>query len=230
MLLHLLLCIAFLLLLAIVYRCQEFLAPSIETYIKNNPNISFITREELFECDNGDLLFLSGDYYSERMIRWYTQSYFSHVALLFRDTSSKVLYVWEADVGHMRKPGPRVMTLEDKLSTWKGQKILAVKRWIGKRPKTQDILNIIGELFLKEMDKNMLTWLVADYPSLHFLFRDTSSKSIFCSELIALTLQKLRMIEKEHHPAWYSPQTFFSERMKTIEGTYSFPKYYYIDT
>jgi hypothetical protein len=212
--------ICFLLLIWYIY-ILKFL-PSLHDLL-HTKNLKILNKTRVLKiCDNGDLLFLSGASPGENMIKWCTASYVSHIAFLFRENG--ILYVWEADIGQNKKEGARVSTFVDKLKYWKGEKIGIIKRWMGNRPLTKDILNIIKTLFDKKMDSNMMAWLVANYRSLHSFFR--SKDDVFCSEIIAMTLQKLQMIAIDHDPVSYSPQSFFSDSIKTINGTYGFPSYF----
>jgi hypothetical protein len=114
-------------------------------YLKYDIEYKGSEKELLDEVENGDLLFFTGETYGEKAIRWYSGSNFSHICMVFRDNEngSSVSFVWEADVGQRYKEGPRVMRLKEKLERWKGVKICALKKMIGKRPSTLDILKVV---------------------------------------------------------------------------------------
>lgn len=181
--------------------------------IKINSNIKTIG-EILKNVDNGDLLFLSGDTIPERAIRFYTLSSYSHVGLIFLDfnkkRTKKIPYVWEADMGGGRKDGPRVLKLKTKLLyPGKSRERIAMIKILNEnitRPSTEKILKSIRKNVDKTMDTSMISWLFATYPNSSLFKYVHSDKKVFCSELVASTLINLDLIERDVHPAYFSPE------------------------
>ena len=193
---------------------------NLKSYIaKNKDTLKWSSLENVLECvDNGDLIFMAGDTRGERICRWCTGSMFSHVGMLFREKNSNdedVVYIWEADLGQSTKDGPRVIKLTDKLNKYKGFRYFAYRSLniipgcSTKRPKLEDILSIINEYGTYDFDDTMMKWWVSEkFKFLLPLFKDTNK--VFCSELIALTMQRLGMIDDNKIPEWYSPESFVS--------------------
>lgn len=215
----------------------RYLAPSLE----NIKNLDAIERRELLnKVENGDLLFFSGTSQGERVIRFFHNSYYSHICMVFKDpngaldnTPENTIFIWETDLGQRYKDGPRIMRLSEKLDRWKGSKIGMWKRYIPSdalgvdRPQTKDIL-AIAQTYLdskKEMDIYMMSWFFSSWPN-SWLFKTLKGNGVFCSELIVDTLQKLGIVSSTHHPSWYSPESFVRGEVPLIKGSYSFPVYF----
>lgn len=151
---------------------------------------------------NGDLLFLCGTTQGEKIIRWYTNSPFSHVAMLF--VEDEKVYVWECDLGQKYKAGTRVMALSDKLERWKGLKIGGIKRLNTKHPSTENILKLVEKYKNVDFDNKMYRWLFSNFITI-------KDKHMFCTELIATTLQELHVIDDKKTPVEHSPTDFLND-------------------
>lgn len=172
---------------------------------------SWSSKSDLFEkADNGDLVFFSGTTLPERAIKVYSGSPFTHVGMIFRDLDEvgrEIPFIWEADIGQGQKNGPRVIKLEDKLDRWKGLKIVGWRRFLNKnRPTKEAILNVVSNYLDYDMDTEMYSWAVSNFPSL--VEKAHQPNKVFCSELIAMTLHHLKIIEHTKSPVSYSPSTF----------------------
>jgi hypothetical protein len=208
------------------------------------PELQKIDKKELFQngsllngdlsngdLSNGDLLFLSGSTFAEKVIKFWHNSYYSHVAIIFEDyrgvknpTKENTLFVWESDIGQNTKEGPRIMKLSDKLNKWKGDKIGMIRKYYGPRPSTLNIMNIVVQHIGKGMDLNMTAWFFSEFPDSTIFKHFKKNGEMFCSELVAKTLQSLDIIEDDRHPASYTPQDFSVIVPK--KGFYSFPIYF----
>jgi hypothetical protein len=173
--------------------------------IKTPPENKTISVAKLLEtANNGDLLFFSGDTIGERAIKVYTGSCYTHVAFVFRDLDedlnppTEVAFIWEADLGQGYRDGARVMRLSDKLKRWKGHPVIGWRK-SKNRPDKQSILKFINQNIKSEMDSSMLTWA--------FPFLKQPNK-VFCSELVALTLQDLGLMDGGTRPSSFSPKDF----------------------
>lgn len=177
-------------------------------YSKNYLSVS----EVLEYADNGDIILFSGNQYSENLIKFYTGSYFTHISFLFRENG--ILYIWEADMGQHYRDGPRVIKFKDKIKRWKGNKIAVWKKFMGHRPILQDILKVIGKYINLNMDMSMISWAFSNYPnsSIFKYFKDLNT--VFCSELIVMTLRDLNIINLQKHPTFYIPENFFNDDLK----------------
>lgn len=202
----------------VIYLFLIFCPPRIDNYDFENVNV-----DEIYEKgNNGDLIFLIGDTYGERLCRSITRCPFSHVGILFRETNEKgkdILYVWESDLGQGYDDGPRVVELKNKLKKYKGLKFGGWRVLRGERPKTEDILNCIHKYIKYDFDNNMSSWFVSNISFLHDMVK--YNDKVFCSELIAMTFQDLGILNKTKKPTWYSPGYFIMKKIPYCNSDYS---------
>jgi hypothetical protein len=191
-------------------------------------NVNSSISELLEQVDNGDLLFFSGETYGEKAIRWYSNSYFSHVAIVLRDMENgkSVPFLWEADIGQRYREGPRVMRLQEKLERWKGSPFIAWRKLIGKRPSTQSILEVVDKFEHYQMDNSMTSWFWADHPFISDYLKE--DKTVFCSELVVLTLQELGLMNNDKKAYSYSPEDLITNKIDFNGCFYSEPQYFSI--
>ena len=226
----LILCLTLLIFIIFVIKTS----PDIEKY--KNVGLIIDPNDIFSDAENGDLILMSGNTYGEKVCKWFSNSIFSHVGFLFREnhpeTKEDILYIWDADIGQKARDGPRVMKFEDKLTIYKGFRIGAWKKLIvsenRKRPSLKDILKIIPRYSNKEFDDLMMTWFIPLYMNtIHSIVNDNSK--VFCSELIASTLQDLNILKENRRPTSYCPEDFFRSNINTdLEKgyTYSDPKFF----
>jgi hypothetical protein len=170
------------------YKWENFTRTSLSTFLN--------------EADNGDLLFLSGTTFPEQSIKFWTCSQFSHVALIFKEDNET--YLWEADSGQGYRSGPRVIRVKDKLDRWKGKRVAGWCKLKGTRPTTKQILDVVAKYVTYDMDTSLLVWM------LPFIGREKNK--IFCSEVVALTLQHTNKLDKNIRPTSFSPKSLMNEK------------------
>ena len=190
------------------------------------PNEYHSKHEILNMVGNGDLLFLSGNTFAEKVIKFWHNSYYSHVALIFEEDNT--LFVWESDVGQGTKDGPRIIKLIDKLNRWKGDKIGMIRKYQSYDfqipPSTKHILDIATNYVNRGMDTSMISWFFSNFPNSYIFQYLKRNKDMFCSELVAETLQHLEIIKCDKNPVSYTPQDFTV--LIPDKGFYSFPIYF----
>jgi hypothetical protein len=207
----------FLLIVGIVmmYIYIQHSAPNLEKRWNIIPSNKKTTLSKFLEqADNGDIILMSGDTRGERTCRWCAGTVFSHVGFLFREihpeTKEDILYIWDCDIGQKSKDGVRIMPLKEKLDRYKGFKICGWRRFVGERPDTKKIVDLIGNYLNLDFDSKIVTWWVSrktpDGGGLYRLFKDQTK--VFCSELLAMTLQDLNILHPTRIAASYSPADF----------------------
>src|SRR5208282_263652 len=107
------------------------------------------------------------------------------------------IYVWEADLGQRHRSGARVVLLRDKLSRYKGLRIGGWKRCL-RSINLDDAMKVVNKYITYEMDRLMMSWLTSK--------RHESDRRVFCSELIALTLQEMNLLSRKKQAVTYSPK------------------------
>jgi hypothetical protein len=183
---------------------------------------TILLEELLKEANTGDLVFFSGTTLAERAIKIYTRSPFSHVGIIFKDVDEhgkQIPFLWEADIGQSQKDGPRVIKLSDKIERWKGDRRIGFRKYKGDRPSKEVMMGIVSNYINLDMDSSMMSWLWSSYPSSKIFQSNHDPKKVFCSELVAITLQTLGILSRSDHPTSYSPATF-AKKFPTRKGEY----------
>jgi hypothetical protein len=222
--------------IVVTYITVQTTAPSLQTYInkhKSSLNLTELKDLNNFSVNNGDLIFFCGDTRGERSCRWFTGSIYSHVGMLFNEehpqTGENVIYVWEADVGHSSKRGPRVIELINKLKRYHGFPYFMIKKLVKGKVLLESILRVVDEYKNYEFDDSMISWWLSGYEYLHsFVKKDNE---VFCSELIAMTMQSLhiKMMNTTKLPSWYSPGTFALDHVVGLSQLYSYGQRSFFD-
>lgn len=223
-----------LVLFLIVYGWCQLKAPDLKKYIdKYNEKLIWAPLQDLYDnAKNGDLIFFSGNTKGERTCRWCTGSMFSHVGILFReiheDTGEDILYIWDSDIGQKTKDGPRVMVLKDKINRYKGYPFVMWRKlkvqYESERPTTENFLDVISKYKNYDFDNKIISWWVSNFHILHEIVKSFSRHTLFCSELIALTMQheSINILNKYRKGAWYSPASFYSKNIDGLKPNYSY--------
>jgi hypothetical protein len=202
-----------------------FLSLFIFIYNSPRPSISHLTLKtnvtDIIEnCKTGDLLFFRGIHYGDNVISFITQCPFSHVSMIIKENN--VAYLWEADVDSRRigdkhyKIGPRVIPLYEKLKNYGGLKIGGYRKIRKTRGlNNKDILMTVKKYINYSMDTDQKTYISE--------FFSREKNTVFCSELLALTLQQCKLLHKEKRATAYSPCYFF----KGLKTQYLTPRLFY---
>lgn len=175
--------------------------------LKNLKNIRIIDFENFKKkLKTGDLLFFSENHFNHNAIKFYTNSYFSHVAIIVKGTTEEEIkenkiFLIEADTGGEYKSGTRILPLEKKIKENKIVGLLSIKNF---KIDENQILEIFDKYQNLKMDKSMISWIVSGIPFLHQKFKEQNN--IFCSELIAKILIDLKILDSDKLPTYYSPQ------------------------
>jgi hypothetical protein len=143
----------------------------------------------------GDLIFLSGKTGGENLIRAYTDSIFSHIGVLIKDKDK--LYLWETGIGQGYIDAARIIPLKDKLTS--NYKTVVGWKKINKSINNTSLFSVIKFYIKTPSDTIMCSWLNENLKI---------KKSLFCSELTALTLQKLGILNQTRPACYYTPEEF----------------------
>lgn len=184
--------------------------PCVEGYIFSNTTPRVTSSEMLSNAKTGDLILLSGSTSSEKLIRAITRSPYSHVSMVVIENNTA--YLWESDIGQHIKSGVRVIPLAEKLALYKGEK---TGLWLkfkdeSRRPRREDIIPLLNKYIDTKMPKNMDYYLFSSSPDGYFYKESKEDDAMYCSELVAQSLQDLKLLNTEHVPGWYAPKTFLT--------------------
>lgn len=192
-----------------------FFSPDIEKYIKNVdklPSINDIKNN----FKTGDLLFTSGNNYGSKTIKWATSSYWSHLAIVIvlspeNNNGKKEILLWECDAGQGARKGARLISLEQKLSRYKGSNIGAWKEYIGKKEiDFEKLFKFINTYTNKiELQDRIYSYIFSRYGPKSLYEKVKNKNKWYCSELVARTYQYLGILNEKINPCSVSPEDFF---------------------
>lgn len=171
--------------------------------------------------DTGDIVLFSGKGVSSSVIRWFTDSKWSHVGMVMRLEDWDMVLLWESTGLHnikdivtgKEKKGVQLVPLSGRLSTYKGK--VAIRRLTMKRTKEmKETLKNLREVFKnKEYEKSEIQLLKAAYEG-PFGENVEDLSSLFCSELIAEAYQRMGLLAeppKGQPSNEFTPAEFSSE-------------------
>lgn len=190
-------------------------------------------KQALEELQNGDLVLLSGGSHGEALCKWFCGSPFSHVGLVFRDTSTNdTLYLIEADLGQGKKSGIRAIPLREKLARYRGNRVAGYKKLVilsgEKRPSTSRASELVHQNLHVKQDNLMVSWLFSESKIGAITKRNSH---MFCSEFIAHMLIELGILNNDRPAYSYSPGDFDTGRLSLNRGFfYSKTKYFERDS
>jgi len=203
----------------------NFTSPRLDSFLGDfSDQCTWISKEKLLnEVQTGDVLLFEGDTYGERVMKWCTDSFFSHVSLVIRITNDQEtkVYLWEADLGQRKKEGPRLIELSEKFQRYRGNKVCGWRQLKGPSIDPRRFVPLIDKYLSFEMDHRVLTWWFSGWFTLFYPLFKTENK-VFCSEFVALTLQELGIMKKDRLPSWYSPGDFYRNTDLSLEKGYSY--------
>ncbi len=160
--------------------------------------------------DNGDLLFITGNTRGERTCRWFTNSEFCHVSMIFRQEG--IVYTIDCDIGgHHHKDGVRVTTLRDKLSRKGLEDVICVRRlrtFGVQRPSSEQIMRVYEKYQHIDFDENMMSWFWSSFKK---------KDKMFCSEFMSVLLEELGVSSPTKPHNSHSPSSFM--RNSTLHTT-----------
>jgi len=176
------------------------------------------------KLETGDLLFVrySGKY--GKLIRIVTGADWSHTALVYRK-GDDVFLIEVAD--YTRYDEPDVEELSGlcviPLNKWlqlNSSRICGYRRCQQTRPSSSDIQRALQQYDSVTLDMDLYNWSATLFPTKN---KACDKNNYYCSEFIALLLQKFGMLPDDINPGYYSPV-----RLTTING-YSKIKTFYLE-
>lgn len=178
-----------------IVLCIHFFPPSV-----SSKSIGVFDEEILKKFQTGDMIFLSGNTFGDKVLRTFGRCAFSHVGLIVKENGR--LYVWEADVGGDYKSGARLLPFENVMGRKKyynGTFTTIGIRRIRSPVNDSTILSIINTHRELLFDNTFRDWIFSSE-----MFKDKNK--VFCSELVHLTLQKLNVIRSTEKSFRISPK------------------------
>lgn len=221
--------------LIIIFLIYVFIsAPNIEKFIINfRGNIDHLPSIEDIKNDlkTGDLIFLSGNNYGSKSIRWATSSFWSHIAIVIvlprevRDNQAslngaekKDILLWECDSGQGGRKGARLINLSQKLNRHKGYRIGGWKRF-KERTELKKLFKFINKYINKiELQDRIYNYIFSRYGPKFLYEKVKNRKKWYCSELVARTYQHLGVLDDNIDPCSISPEDFYNSGKSKIKN------------
>lgn len=170
------------------------------------------------EARSGDIWLFRGRTVADRAIRFATNAPVNHVAMCLAIDDLPPL-LWHAELGHSMPDvwtgtshrGAQLHRLEDAARTWVlryGQK--AYVRHM-EPPATRDMedaaLAVVQDYSGRPFPRSRQ---LAKHWALGRLRRRISLQDLYCAELVAVTLERMGLLDGERPPNWYDPGRFWS--------------------
>ena len=173
----------------------------------------------------GDVWLFRGHSPADRVIRFATNSPINHVGMAVAIDDLPPL-LWHGELGRSlpdvwtgtRKRGPQLHRLEDAVSTWVhryGQRAWFRQIDIEATREMEDAaLAAINELVDRPFPKALslgVRWVKGRFR------RPVSFEDLYCAEQVALTYQRMGLLNGDRPPNWYDPGRFWSgDRLELI--------------
>jgi hypothetical protein len=174
------------------------------------------------KLDTGDIVLFQGRGFVSHMIRLGTSSRWSHVGMVVKQDEWGTLMLWESQgiqtltdvlTGTARN-GVKLVVLSDRVKTFDGE--VSVRRLTGferDAAMKRKLRAFRNEVRGRPFEKSVLTQIKAALDDgIGLGHNEEDLSSLFCSELIAETYQRLGLLGDELPSAEYVPADFSSER------------------
>lgn len=179
------------------------------------------------ELATGDIVLFAGTGFTSRLIQRATRCRWSHVAMVVHAPDLDMLALWESTTSSGLEDlrsgravrGVQLVPLSDRVRTYDGA--IAVRRLegvnLGRLDERQKLAEIRGELRGRPYEKSMLELAAAALEGSNGGSEDLSS--LFCSELVAETYQRLGLLPGGIPSNDYSPADFSAASgMRLLKG------------
>lgn len=185
----------------------------------------------------GDIWLFRGHSPADRVIRVATNSPVNHVGMAVAIDDLPPL-LWHGELGRSlpdvwtgtRKRGPQLHRLEDAVSTWVhryGQRAWLRQLDIEATREMEDAaLASINELIERPFPKTLslgVRWIKGRFR------RPVSLEDLYCAEQIALTYQRMGLLDGDRPPNWYDPGRFWSGDRLQLTGATLGPEIEIVD-
>lgn len=163
----------------------------------------------------GDILLFSGRSLISLLIRLFTVCRWSHIGIVVRDPGSAALYLWEAtsnnvvhdvDYGYIPR-GVQLVRLEDKLRCYDGVVAVRLLTGVERNPK---LLKRFSWIF-KRLRRAPYRNYVLEFLMVGLWGQRRGLQYAFCSQLVAETYMRMRLLRPVKPSALYTPRDFSSE-------------------
>ena len=196
------------------------------------PSTSVPLAEAASLASSGDIWLFTGRKLADRAIRAATNSPVNHVAMVLAIDDMPPL-LWHAELGRSLpnvwtgelQRGAQLHRLEDAVRTWAhkyGQR--PYFRHLAPSPSSaaeNAALAVVAEYSGRRFPS---TGALARHWVLGRMRRKVSLEDLYCAELVALTYQRMGLLDDRRPPNWYDPGRFWSGDELELNGTHLGPE------
>ena len=209
----------FILVLLVVFVIFYWKAP----HFPYQPSMSCFSRLSKEKLDTGDILLFSSQ--TSKMLKYLFANQWTHVGLVYRDPQQK-LWVWESNLpidpadkrGRKteRKSGPKLVDLETKVCHYRGYTAVRHLRQRSLPPlSSSELTDRMGRCVAKyhpapfETNYRRYANLFLQHdPKEARMTKKNAPSGIFCSQLVAQTLQDMGIMKNQRDAAYHWPHYF----------------------
>ncbi|MEO1889901.1 MAG: YiiX/YebB-like N1pC/P60 family cysteine hydrolase [Cycloclasticus sp.] len=180
------------------------------------------------ELSTGDIVLFSGvDAYS-KLVKVGTNSRWSHVGLIVESSAHDFLTMWESSIRedtidvetNLHREGVRLVSFQDRARDFEGD--ISIRKLQGDVLSEQNIdclMQLMDELRGREYERNKFE-LIKAANERAFRNKEEDLSSLFCSELVAESYQRLGLLTEEKPSNDYAPVDFSHDRMQSLGGAF----------
>jgi len=193
--------------------------------------------EAAAETRTGDVLLFRGGSPADRAIRAFTNSPVNHVGMVLAIEDLPPL-LWHAELGKSlpdvwsgeRQRGTQLHRMTDAVSTWHhryGQRVWLRQIDVDVTPAMEDeVLRTVNELDGTTFPRtgSLVTgWLKGRAR------RTKELEQLFCAEVVAITYERMGLLDSKRPPNWYDPGKFWSGDKLELKGASLGPEIEIVD-
>lgn len=182
------------------------------------PRTSTYYRDIRPKLNTGDIVLFSGKGGISDGIKWFTGSDWSHVGMVFNIPQMNIVLLWESTtlsnlkdvLDKKAKRGVQLVPLKERVDTYKGA--IAVRQLqVNRTPRMMEaLLAFRGEVRDRPYEQSKLELIQSAYDGWLGENREDLS-SLFCSELVAESYQRMGLLADQPPSAEYTPRDFASK-------------------
>ena len=162
----------------------------------------------------GDIVLFSGKGRISNIIKWFTKSLWSHVAMVIRSTEWDMLLLWESTTlnklkdiqSGVARQGVQLVPLSERIRTYDGR-IGIRKLETNKVIRHQPLMDFRQEVKGRPYEQSKLELLKSAYDG-PLGQNEEDLSSLFCSELVAEAYQRMGFVSNDVASNEYTPADF----------------------
>lgn len=173
----------------------------------------------------GDLVSCTLPNWSAKIVKLFTRSIWAHTGFIWNLNNQP--YVIEI-FWKKKRNGMFITKFDDwidRIVKSKGMR-LSYRKYNGPQIMDENVFNVIKKYKKVKVDICIPCWMSSLF-KIPYYEEDKLRTKIFCTELIALIMQDLEILQKKYHSSCYSPRKLMFDKLDTMPG-YSYDKVIFV--